>query len=344
MRSGAQGDSTTARAPSNIGPILNQSQLPPSDIASDVAFISELYASGGPERSDYDEFNRWLGVLYRRYDSGHVDDSAVNTIRHAMPRAWTPETCQGRAYSKLHGYAGDYEIIDWIYQRHTTSSTHLARWDDYFHQCEAPTAVRNRKAFFKTALAQRLEEHSSAPAIAGPMRVLDLASGPCRDVAEFFDANPDADVDLVCVDQDVNAIRYARGLCHEYLSHIEFVQKNVFRYRTKQRFDWIWSAGLFDYLEDEIFCKLLRRLGGLAAPGGQIVIGNFSETNPSFDFMRFGEWHLNHRSAELLVRLAKRAGYDDDQVSVQQESLGVNLFLTIDLPEDRSPSSPVDPS
>ncbi len=307
-------------------PRPQEAHLRGSDIAADVAFASELYASGGPMPDDYSAFEEWLDGLFVRYDAGLLDDASINTIRHAMPRAWTPETSQGRAYLKLRGYAGDFEIIDWIYQQRTTRVPELVRWDAYFHQSSAPTAVRNRKDFFKGALRERLERHSGPE----PLRVLDLASGPCRDVSELFQEDPDANVELTCVDQDTNAIEFAKQLCAPYLDRITFVQKNVFRYRTKERFDWIWSAGLFDYLSDSYFCRLLERMGGLAAPGGQIVVGNFSINNPSLSYMRFGEWHLIHRSEEQLRSLARQCGFGEGQVRVLQEPLGVNLFLCID--------------
>jgi extracellular factor (EF) 3-hydroxypalmitic acid methyl ester biosynthesis protein len=38
---------------------------------------------------------------------------------------------------------------------------------------------------------------------------------------------------------------------------------------------------LFDYFEDQVFIKLLRKFMHWTNPGGEVIIGNFSNYNPS---------------------------------------------------------------
>jgi len=68
-------------------------------------------------------------------------------------------------------------------------------------------------------------------------------------------------------------------------------------------------------------------------PGGEIVIGNFNdEHNPSRFFMElFGEWHLHHRSEQVLFKLALEAGYTPDNIHIGKEPEEINLFLHIRL-------------
>lgn len=64
--------------------------------------------------------------------------------------------------------------------------------------------------------------------------------------------------------------------------------------------------------------------------GGEVVVGNFSTANPSRAYMELlGDWHLHHRSAEGLRRLAERAGWEANSVRIGAEALGVNLFLHV---------------
>ncbi len=73
----------------------------------------------------------------------------------------------------------------------------------------------------------------------------------------------------------------------------------------------IWSAGLFDYFNNETFVKLIKRLQGYLTPNGEMVIGNFSRNNPHRVYMEiFGEWFLNHRNADELLELAIQTGID----------------------------------
>ena len=65
-------------------------------------------------------------------------------------------------------------------------------------------------------------------------------------------------------------------------------------------------------------------------PGGEVVVGNFGDFNPSRDYMElFGNWCLEHRSREKLCQLAEQAGAVLDQTRVEWEPEGVNLFLHI---------------
>ena len=101
------------------------------------------------------------------------------------------------------------------------------------------------------------------------------------------------------------------------------------RFSVKQEFDLVWSAGLFDYLNDGLFTKLLRKLGKYTRSGGEIVIGNFSLANPSQPYMELFDWVLIHRSVEKLHELAHAASIPSQNLEVLSEELGVNLFLHI---------------
>lgn len=163
----------------------------------------------------------------------------------------------------------------------------------------------------------------------GEIRVLNVASGPGRDMLRFFEGHP-ALRDRVwfdCVEQDAKAIAHASRVCDQYRDRIDFAHGNALTFATGQRYDLVWSAGLFDYFEDWAFGFMLRRLRALLNPNGELVIGNFSSVNPSRAYMELGEWFLKHRSPVTLEALARRAGFSSDQIAVRSEPTGVNLFL-----------------
>lgn len=94
----------------------------------------------------------------------------------------------------------------------------------------------------------------------------------------------------------------------------------------------IWAAGLFDYFDDRTFVMLGRRFHKNVASRGELIIGNFSTSNPTKPYMElFGEWYLHHRTPENLRHLASLvSGSNDARVDMEPE--GVNLFLH--LPQD----------
>lgn len=243
-------------------------------------------------------------------------------MRDVLGEAVSVETMQGFVLQKPHGYAGDYEIIDRIYTRYVSDKVHLSKWDVYAQKHSSAHAVRNRVEY----LCRLLEKKQHAAPV---LEVLNLASGPGRDMLKFFENNPEVQVHFDCIEQDQNAVNHAKALCKDFLHKTTFHVKNALRFRSDKQYDLIWSAGLFDYLDDKVFVFMLRKLGAMLAEGGEIAIGNFSTTNPGRPYMELFEWHLNHRIPHTLKALAVAAGFTADQISIGKEPAGVNLFLHI---------------
>ena len=93
------------------------------------------------------------------------------------------------------------------------------------------------------------------------------------------------------------------------------------------KYDLIWSAGLFDYFDDDKFQRLLERFTKYIKPDGRLIIGNFSPVNNSKAYMEYGNWYLNHRSEDELLTLANRFEHLSSEVDF--EPLKVNLFLKL---------------
>lgn len=292
-----------------------------------VAYIEKMVAKGGPAPSDYASFSRWISQVAREFRSGALTQQDLQTLRAAFGEALSTDTLQGFSLQKPHGYPGDYEILDSIYKEHVSDDPKLENWDRFFHVQSAPIAVRNRKAYFVDLLHDVERVHRDKKTIP----VLNVASGPMRDVLEFFRSNGhNHSVFFECVDSDEEALCYAQKLCASYLDRIELRQANALRFRSKRKYQLIWSAGLFDYLSEKGFKFLLEHLLSMLREDGELVVGNFSETNPTRDYMEIiGGWYLHHRTAEELIRFAQDCGVDRADIRIGQEPEGVNLFLHI---------------
>ena len=195
-------------------------------------------------------------------------------------------------------------------------------------------AVRGRKDYC-SALFQRtaLAVHHSA-------QILNVASGPARDVLEFksLPGRAISETRVHCIDADANAIAYSRNLLAHYHDTVSFENRTAFRLRLKPEYDLIWSAGLFDYLDDKAFVRLLEKLGRALSPGGHLVVGNFAPTLRQRGFMEFGDWHLTYRDETQLRALARAAGFADDTITIGREATGVNLFLHISPARSNKPA------
>jgi extracellular factor (EF) 3-hydroxypalmitic acid methyl ester biosynthesis protein len=288
------------------------------------AYLRGIAIKGGPARSEYQDVDKCFQAVASAMRDGQLSSDYLDTIWPVLGEAfYSTRTMLGFANVKPHGYAGDFEIIDRIYQKWISPDAHLARWDHFFHDMQAPKAVRNRKAYFLGLVGETVQALPHAE-----VNVLNVGSGPARDVLEAFQ-NFGSGLTFDCIDHDPNAILYAKRLTGDFTDRIRFLQCNALRFRASSSYPLVWSAGLFDYLDDRVFKLLLKRLLSLVHEGGQLVIGNFSPENSSRDHMECGGWFLNHRTEEQLRFLAAGCGIPARHISVGREPEGVNLFLHI---------------
>jgi SAM-dependent methyltransferase len=285
--------------------------------------VRQLAAQGGPKPQDYASFTQWLNDLAAIKATNGLSQADLHLLWSELGDAMSPETMQGFAFTKPHGYSGDYEIIELIYHSRISPKPELANWDIYFPAQAAPNAVRNRRRFFKHWLRSLEVVHPERG-----VRVLNLGGGSARDVSEYFTENSDSGFVIDCVDHDKNANAFALKLCAPFSDRGNFFCANALRFHPANPPRIIWSAGLFDYLNDKLFVLLLRRLWRTLEPGGELVLGNFCPSNPTRAYMELvGEWILTHRSHEDLLRLADIAGLPAKSVDIESEPEGVNLFL-----------------
>lgn len=314
--------STLERQQISAGAAVSQSS--DSFLEERIAAIKALCARGGPEPEQYATLASWFASVGQARAEGRLSHQDLGRLRAAFGPAMSAATMQGRSLLQKYGYAGDFEIIDEIYCNVVSEEPALAAWDRFYHAQGAPKAVRNRKTYFKQLVREALAANPQG------IGVLNVASGPCRDIAEFFKETPEANVQFTCVDIDERAIVYAKDVCGRWLDRMTFVRSNALRLRLDKRFDLVWSAGLFDYFDDRGFKVLLAKLMKHAAPGfGQVVVGNFVNPSPSAVMQEFSDWFLEYRTEDQLVELATACGVSPDAIQVDREPEGINLFLRI---------------
>ena len=273
--------------------------------------VERLLTNVGPEEHEFEQ----IDLICTHYPE------QLKLFRDSNPKVLsTPDSVIGHILQKPYGYAGDFHIIDRLYT--FKASPHFPKWGKYSLQTHGARAVRNRKAYFKIILDQVAKLNPKA-------KILNIASGPTRDIYEYLSENPDSQLQFTCLDMDTKAIEYAKNLNKDFLSQIQFVHKNVLRFDTNEKFDLIWSAGLFDYFKDKTFVFLLKRFQDFLRPNGEIVVGNFNEDhNPSRNYMEvLGDWFLYHRTKSKLLQLGVESGYKLSNLQIGMEEENVNLFL-----------------
>lgn len=280
--------------------------------------LEEIVSKGGPEKADYIVIESICDTLM----GSKLTVAQENKLYELLKPILTLDSVIGHSFLKPYGYTGDFEVIDKMYQNFKSlKSDEMYRWDAFFQNLHSVRAVRNRKDYFISELTKVLKRNKSG-------QVLDLASGPCTDVYEFFLLNPGNNIKFDCLDMDTNAIEYGSGMCDNYIDSINFINRNAFRYKPTYKYDLIWSAGLFDYFNDKLFKRLIKNMYSNLKDDGLMVVGNFSDYNPSRGVMEIlGQWYMHHRSPEDLINLALEVGVPREKISIGHEETKVNLFL-----------------
>jgi extracellular factor (EF) 3-hydroxypalmitic acid methyl ester biosynthesis protein len=240
-----------------------------------------------------------------------------------------------RAREKPRGYAGDFELLGWIYDGVTSQKPLGRALDRYFLKLAAPQAVRAR--IDEAAAALTAHCLGAQP---GAYRVLILGSGPARELdlaLGCLDPARRLEVHATLLDLDPEALDAARTALSPWIppEQIVTVRENLYRLTDERRrsllddpYDFIICLGFFDYLEPAIATATIRLLYQRLRPGGRLLIGNFAPHCPSRAFMEWiGNWYLIYRTAEEMAALAQAAEIPSSCFTITSEKTGCDLFI-----------------
>ncbi len=199
-----------------------------------------------------------------------------------------------RCYEKPRGYAGDAETLDWIYGEYELAGnvSEFVR-EVYNFEFGSPVcrSVRERR----TILTDKLNE---AAELATFPRVLSIACGHLREAhnclalksngfAEFFALDQDAE-SLAVVEREFRS--YGVKPVHQSIRGL-LVRKTVFK-----DLDFVYAAGLYDYLPESAARSLTEAMLEMVKPGGRVLIANFAPNLTDIGYLEaFQDWKLIYR-------------------------------------------------
>jgi hypothetical protein len=247
-----------------------------------------------------------------------------------------------RARYKPFGYPGDYEVMNFLYERHFEGATLFARTMGLaFTHTRAGHAVRYRKDVVKRQLKALLANRAGASA---PVRVLSIAAGPAQELYELFGEIDDLPVpmEVVLFEQDKNALAHAwrrvKARADSRFPHrvrLVFLHESIKRllrdaelFAQFGKFDFVYSCGLYDYLQQRTAVVLTRQLAGSTVPGGQLLVGNMVDHPTRWILEHHLDWFLIYRTRDELLDIGRRAVPDAD-LRILEEETGVNPILEL---------------
>jgi extracellular factor (EF) 3-hydroxypalmitic acid methyl ester biosynthesis protein len=238
-----------------------------------------------------------------------------------------------RAFDKPRGYAGDAVMMDYAYGIHGAHEATRQASDfgrallGYLQMRPAVQSARYRREH----IARLID--ATAAVMAQPS-ILAVASGHLRE-AELSTALTSGRVgSFVALDADRESLRevetqYSRlGVETIHASVRHMLARKV----TRAPFDFVYAAGLYDYLNDNVAVALTARLFELTRPGGNLLIPNFAPSCPDRGYMESCmAWDLIYRDEYDMTRLVAHIPVDQiASYDVYSDPSGSVVYLRIE--------------
>jgi extracellular factor (EF) 3-hydroxypalmitic acid methyl ester biosynthesis protein len=252
-----------------------------------------------------------------------------------------------RTLTKPLGYAGDHEMVAMMFRDPFEGGSLFGKMVNvYALQLPPIVAHRNRIDYLELKLQSEALRMTGQPR---SLRVFNMGCGPAVEVQRFLSGSELANrANFTLVDFNDETLARTSGILnelkrqHSRRTGIQTVKKSVnmlLKAATRgdgitrlDHYDFIYCAGLFDYLTDNVCEQLLKVFYGMLAPGGLLVATNVDDHPAQHQMECFLEWHLVHRGNEEMRAIAPSAARPQD-VAIKRDPTGVNLFLEVRKPE-----------
>jgi extracellular factor (EF) 3-hydroxypalmitic acid methyl ester biosynthesis protein len=183
--------------------------------------------------------------------------------------------------------------------------------------------VRERRRF----LAAQIDEHCGRNPEA---HILSAACGHLRELELSQAIESGVFGRFVGLDQDLetlDAVRRTwgpRGVEAMAASVTAF----LFNPLPTLQFDFVYSAGLYDYLEPAVAQLVTQKLIDMVRPGGRLLIGNYTWDTEDAGYMEaFMGWRLLYRDAKTMMQLATDRRIAD--ASIVPDTTGAVNYLDV---------------
>ncbi len=246
-----------------------------------------------------------------------------------------------RTYHKPLGYAGDYEMVNMIMRDPFEGGSLFAKVVNLWFLSQWPArAHRNRIKYLRDCLRQ---ESLKGARLGRPIRVLNLGCGPAREIQEFLAEDPLCDyAQFTLLDFNEETIQHARRTLEEVKkrfgrhTQLQLQRKSVHQVlkegaravaAPQAAYDFIYCAGLFDYLPDRTCKQLMNIFYEWLTPGGLVAATNVDSCRPFRHMLEFVlDWHLIYRDTKKSTTLLPDAA-GQELGRIQRDLTGVNVMI-----------------
>lgn len=216
-----------------------------------------------------------------------------------LQQAFLEDPYTRRGFERPRGYAGDAVLLDYIYgtipipESTTRRGNAIHAW--MYSESHAFHAVRHRRWLIAAKINDVIAANPSA-------RILSIGCGHLRELALCVFGGRKWDGELVAVDQDVSSLAVAgRTYCDDRIKPTrQPISKLVGGQSEYGSFDFIYAAGLLDYLDDPAVVRLVDWCCQSLSNKGTLLLANFSQCQERGFMESVMRWILVYRTGREL--------------------------------------------
>ncbi|WP_134684754.1 class I SAM-dependent methyltransferase [Brevibacillus migulae] len=303
------------------------------------SILDEMRSRSREKQENYDEtltaFCKHLLELKKSMPFVEWRNSVIqSSLTHPLQAFLLQDPFTNRAFYKPRGYAGDAIMMDLLYAGDGSVAAPLegketrAGLNLYQSVLKLSTAqsVRNRKDI----IAKKLDE------IAGKTEkpeVLAVACGHLREAQHSVAFRQGRVGRYIALDSDPLSIKHVhltlgkKGVTTCEGNVLDLIREGV----SFASFDFVYSAGLYDYLDDKVAKRLTEKLFRMVKPGGVLLVANFQPDHLCAAYIEACcDWWLVYRNEPAMKELLKGIPPEEiDQIRIYPDETGSIYFLEV---------------
>jgi len=306
-----------------------QSLITPESIAAHVVAPGTSWRSEEFETART-ELGLVLGIAMQQFEQGQEAKQIIHRIagslhnvrmryspsvwqqmiplaqQHPVARYFLEDPFTRWSFEKPRGYSGDAGLLDFIYGHASVADKIESASDlgkalyDYTKDASSSVAVRERRDL----LTQHVDEIASSRG--GEAEVLTIAAGHLREANRSVALKEGRLKRWVALDQDPMSVgSISRDFAGTCIEAVDGSVRGILGGRHDLgKFDFVYAAGLYDYLNDKVSVKLTQRCLDMLKPNGVFLFANFATDIMVDGYMEtFMNWALLLRSEEDMRRI-----------------------------------------
>lgn len=288
-----------------------------------------------------------LNALFGKFEqeASLVPEDDVNNHKAFVQRDIHPLIMRApfafRTFHKPLGYAGDYEIVKMMLGDTRSGGTIYADLINTISLHTGPVEAHRNRIDILHKLLHELVENKCTDG--NEINILNIGCGPAEEVTRLIKSQPLVDkCHFTLMDFNQETLDYVESSISKVVRetgrdvNTELIHNSVHNLLKQvagnkesedlEKYDFVYCAGLFDYLSDKVCQRLLKLFYMWVKPGGFVLVTNVHPRNPSRWVMEhILEWYLIYRDEQKMSAMfaepAKKKIYVD--------STGINIFLEV---------------